>query len=697
VTTGRPGRKPQGHYLEVDEHARKVFNELAQSGTNGRISIGYAYQLMRAGGIGSLEELFEVGFERVDVWLSRGRRFHKNRRCSARQAAVRDLGKLKLGVALIAGHLGWSLPAWAQPTDEPAPGPTNFRYWEADPWFADLKAINAHAPGTQRHLRGQHYKLLALAHQYRVTVGDDPSVSFAAALLDRDLIVPVFKATEMEVRENNRKRGRDGTLSASTLDQRLESVRPLFMAAALPGAISEGSMRALTSEFGEGRPLNARRAGEAFRSWKEDMLADIANAGVTTDSSPGVDTPADAVVKMVEEQAFAQYNGLLEAHEARGLTTSDFARWREWDPAFRLLLMCWFGFRCLYTGGLRAASLNALQPGRRMTVDGAWAAYSSAIRFGHVIVKRIRRKKNGTNIHRNFRYGDEAPTQDASTWTILGPEWGPNGSGPLPIPMAKLYEMALHSTGQCSGKPLCDASEEAVLRRVRLRQDGKLFSYHVEDPLTGSWSRVKTTKTGEWLAMLRAIPEHLPTFTTLWWSQSGEEPLLMWGMTGRLNAFIDGYSFTDGHMHLWRHFAFHYLTRIGPFKPLDAARLIHMDLQTAVRIYDNPNIDQVLGTYFRPSTDAEPTEVGALRARVQDLETERGGLRHQIAQLEHRINYAEIALGRGLPLPPTQVPAIPAPPTPQVLVANEREKKRARTRRVPMGSSALTTSLAASP
>lgn len=632
---------------------------------------GYLYHLMRDNGANTLAGLFALQVDTVETWLARTRAPRSGK--TARAAVSRERGELRRAMRALCDRLDCPLPNWAKlPIGQAPASRGSLQWWSAsDPWRPDLEGVLSTVKGSQRGASYTSRSLLRILSHYRSTLGPGDSRALGVALLDPHLVPKTFERLVHEGRETNRKRRNEAHYGEPSLKRAIECLRPVFIAATIHQRLSPASEAALVKEYGRKGRLTPRQASQGFNEWKEDTLA-LAKSALTVplNGHCPVGLPPVRLVVQIETGAFGRYEKLRRAHLGHGLSLDDFERWREWDPEYRNLLCLWFGFRALWTGGARIGSLHALQPalsGRAVADDPRFA---DAVTFRRVIAKNIPHDGSDepNTDDRNVLYGDDAPGQQCAEWTFLGALRGLPGYEPQ-LTLRRLLELALHATGQCSGQPRCPASPVPVYRQIEV--SSRHDAYRYEEVRRGKRRPIDVSRNGEWLSGLCVPTNRSVGYTTVWFDLSGNRPLLLSGLKGRLNTFIDQLSDRGRHLHQWRHFSFHYLTRVAGFSCRDAARLIHMQEATAQKIYDNPDLDEVLKAYANasaPSAAPTPPDLSEALARASAAEQE-------AAEYRHKIQYAEAVLGRPLPEPPTKLPA-----------AELAKTVRQRVKRAPLGS-----------
>lgn len=672
-----------GPYPKVDEEARSKLRELRQ--VNKR-SANVTYDFMLRSSMHSVDDVLASTRPQAEKWIKRDRRQLQRRKTPSKELQATYRFILRVAIRDFATAVNRNVPEWVVDLEAPAPATPGTREWfsPCDPWLRDIDAALALPRRSQRNARQVPYNLFSVAAHYRKKVGAEDTRSFVEVLLDRKLAGPVFKMIEKACRETTKARHGRASFAGSTATNKIKSVRGVFVAAAAEGALSPESERVLLERYGQPGWISLRAAEAAFDDWRELVREEMKKAGVVTDTARAVLPPEDKVLVKVENGAYQLFRSLRAEHETKGLNLNDFARWREWSPSLRNLLGSWCGFRCLYSAGMRIATLHAVQPALTRAAADAEPRFSDALEFVDVLVKNITiETKDGPKTkHGNHAYGEEAPGQESSNWTALGP-LRPIGDTPFALSLRELFEFALHATGQCRGEEAgCDASPFPVFRWWSVSSNAGTYSYL--DESTGETFGV--SKNGEWLAGLRAL-QGVPTrFNPFWFDDAGREPLLLRGLTSRIQGFIEDHADAGAAAHEWRHFALHYLTRVLGIQLEDAARLIHMDLLTAQRVYNNPRLSAMLKAYadrwnLMPQShyERERDEYKAACAASDQ----------KVRELEYQIRYAETVLQRKLPRPPTRLPPEQTQGTSTPVPASG-PKRRARTRLVPLGSGALT-------
>lgn len=143
--------------------------------------------------------------------------------------------------------------------------------------------------------------------------------------------------------------------------------------------------------------------------------------------------------------------------------------------------------------------------------------------------------------------------------------------------------------------------------------------------------------------------------------------LLQDGLADRLSPVF------GPHLHRWRHYALLYLTTAYPMSVENAARLIHMDPQTANSIYNNPSVQQLVARLADRintlASDELERELAQAREKIKFLSG-------RVRQLEHHLSYLA-SIFSPLPVPPTPAPMILEPlPAPALPARRRRASPR---------------------
>lgn len=658
---------PRVRFSRAPITERRELAEYAGSSKGRRAEVVVLLNLMRFHGLDAIEALWELDVEALKRWSARDVRpwYARQAEATAPKARVaRDLRAeardLRPVITVLAGARGRDVPAWLGEIlrrDRVLPK-TGTAQWAEHPWRADIEATEKLIRGTQKGVEGRLASFRTLA--FHLAARASEGAALGEALADSATITAAFRDMRASSVE------RTGSWVSTTEKKMYEAIRPVLNAGAEGGSLSARSATALATLLLERSRFRAFEVPQLVKSYRHWARAEVRRAGIKSDPSGETRPPTD-------EEANERLNSLadrieraIRKHERRGLTLSDWRRWREWAPELRELLGAGLAAHELPAGGLRGGSFHAQQP----TEISADDSFPGAVKIERIIVKRVAREGDDgiTTSHDNRPY-DLAltPEIECSTWTVL-----PHRE--FRYTLRQLLEWYLHACGQCLGPHNeCEAAADRVVRWIDIVPMGPRWVYREAAQDHVDAREAWLSKNGEWLAGLYALKDRSVRFNPLWWSRDGIEPILQDGLVRQLATHL------GRRLHRWRHYALLYLTTAYPLSRDEAARLIHMDPDTAKEIYDNPSAKQILSRLRarlgRDGDDEMYRELQRARDRIAYLEKE-------LRQKDHQLAYLGTVYG---PLP--QPPALPAIVGPVVLASQQMQPTRRRN--APRGADAF--------
>lgn len=603
--------------------------------------------LLRVHELDTLDRLWDLAEEAVKRWARRDRQVWRDGPERDERQEVRIIRPLVLAIASARRR---EPPAWLEsllPRDETL-ARTDFSRWVDHSWRTDIEASLSTLTGTAAGVESRRSCLLELA--YHLARNAPEPLSLGAALVAPKIVVAAFREIETGSRAAH------GSWSTSSEKHLLEVVRPILLAGAADGTLSDESTRALAERLRCQMPYHASQVPELVRSYRVWARHELRRAGLKPDAKKPVRPPEDDEVAKYLGELAQKIARAVDEHKARGLSLDDFRSWRSWAQDLRQLLGAGLAAHELVGGGLRGGSLHAQQPAF-MAAD---ETYGGAIRIENIIVKRVAHEgPDGiTTSHGNRPYDVTlAPDIECSTWVVL-PLAG------FPYALRELLEWYLHSCGQCLGAANhCRSSREPVLRWIELAEEHGRWLYREAAQEHVPARTTLVSKDGEWLASLRAPKGHRVRFNPLWWHRDGKSIVLQDGLADRLADFF------GNHIHRWRHYAVLYLSTAYPLSVDEAGQLIHMDSVTAHKIYNNPSSKQILRRMSERMEKLAPDE----RERELALAREKTAfLSGRVKELEHQLSYVKTVYGE-LPVPPAPPPAVLQPIT--VAVPQPRRRR----------------------
>lgn len=629
-----------------------------------------------------LPELSAVGgltAEQVEAFLARPKRQRWKVRGTTEDRVDCERRKVVISVSRLWAWLGLPEPAWVaqvrrRPRRLPNEGRTTLKWWPNDhPWLEDLHAALAQAGRRTQKGRIRGTSLLQVAShladsEARTAATEGREMRcIAAVLLDTQTLYRALTAAMEAAKDYNGALGRARTVSIGTVEKWVDSVRLLFDAVRVPtgpGAICPDCRDLLLTHFGtDGAPATAVDLEDGFNKWNRNALALVKGQ---TQKLRKVRAPRPDEQSAIVSGLYGRLALLIKRHKERGFDLGDFARWSRWSRDLRVTLGVLWALECKRTAGMRIGSVHGQQPRFMHRVGIQDARYAHAVEVRSVMVKKI---DGHSDDHGNQPYGPDAPAQDCSDWIVLGAKTAP-------YHLDEILEWYLHSTGQCRGQRAgCAASEEPVLRMFEVRWDDTIRKFrYFEITEAGAVPR-SVGVSGEWLAGIDAPRDRPVRYNPLWFDVHGKKPMLESNLRRMLQREWKEFVESDLTPHQWRHIAFVFLMREWGFTETEAARLCHMDPLTLKGIYDNRTPNEILEWHAQTSTGQ--VLPGILEQENERVRAENEQLHSTVAELKHRLEYAKVALGRDLPMPPKR-PHAPAP-----------SKRRARARRRPLDATAL--------